>query len=198
MEEKFPKTNQKLINTKTTPISEMSTEYLLIPHDRIGALIGPAGKTKAEIEKRTKTKIEVDSSSGEVEIEMKGDALKFMKAHDIVKAVARGFSPENALRLLDDETILEILELKEILGKSENRMKAKRGRVIGSHGEAREEIEREAGVRISVYGKTIAIIGKPGNVENARHAVEMLLGGATHLMAYESLKKDYDNQGFEL
>lgn len=175
-----------------------NSEFLLIPHERIGALIGPKGETKAYLAKATKTKIEIDSGSGEVEVQMKGDALGFLKAMNIVKAIGRGFSPENAFRLLQDEATLEILELREILGKSEGRMKAKKGRVIGSHGEAREEIERETGTKISVYGRTIAIIGKPEAVEKAKNAVEMLLGGATHSIAYESLKRDYNNQRFEL
>ncbi len=33
-------------------------------------------------------------------------------------------------------------------------MKAKKGRVIGAKGKAREEIESESGAHISVYGKT--------------------------------------------
>jgi ribosomal RNA assembly protein len=175
-----------------------NTEFLLIPHERIGVLIGQKGKTKTYIAKTTHTKIEIDSNSGEVEIQMKGNPIGFLKAMNIVKAIGRGFSPENAFKLLQDETTLEIIELREILGKSENRMKAKKGRVIGSKGEAREEIEKETGTKISVYGKTISIIGKPEGVEKAKSAIEMLLGGATHNMAYESLKRHYNNQKFEL
>ncbi|MEM4257172.1 MAG: KH domain-containing protein [Candidatus Diapherotrites archaeon] len=174
------------------------TEYLLIPHDRIGVLIGPKGQTKKRIEKNTKTKIEIDSSTGEIEITMKGNAIDFMKAIKIVKAIARGFSPENAMLLLIDDNILEIIELREIIGKNENKMKAKKGRVIGRKGKARKEIEQESNVKISVYGKTISIIGKNEDVEKAKKAIQLLLFGASHSTAYESLKNKYYNQEFEL
>ncbi len=174
------------------------TEYLMIPHDRIGALIGPKGKTKKEIEKNTKTQLEIDSSTGEIEITMKGSPIDFIKAIKIVKAIARGFSPENAMALMIDENELEIIELKEIIGKSENRMRIKKGRVIGKKGKARKEIEREANVKMSVYGKTIGIIGKAEDVQKAKKAIQLLLLGATHSTAYESLKNKYYNQEFEL
>lgn len=174
------------------------TEYLTIPHDRIGALIGPKGKTKKQIEKSTDTKIDIDSSTGEIEITMKKDAIGFMKATKIVKAIARGFSPENAMKLLIDDNTLEIIELKEVLGKNENRMRVKKGRVIGKKGKARKEIEQEANVKISVYGKTITLIGKAEDIQKAKKAIQMLLFGANHSTAYESLKNKYYNQEFEL
>ena len=177
---------------------EEDYEILLVPHDRLGVIIGRGGATKKEIEARTGTKIAIDTSEGEVEITRKGDVLGYLKATRIVKAIARGFSPEKAFRLLDEECIFELIELQETLGKNESRMKAKKGRVIGAHGMARGEIEEDTGANISVYGKTIGIIGKEEQVEKAKKAVEMLLGGAAHPMVFSSLRRGMRGERFDL
>src|SRR3990167_6619416 len=96
------------------------SETILIPHERLGALIGKQGSTKRDIEQKTNTQIVVDSKEGEVEIRRKGPPIKYLKAMRIVKAIARGFSPEHAFRLLDDECIFELIELQELLGKNES------------------------------------------------------------------------------
>ncbi|HIH09726.1 MAG TPA: RNA-processing protein [Candidatus Diapherotrites archaeon] len=174
-----------------------NTEVILVPHDRIGAIIGKAGASKRDIEKKTATELVIDSDEGEVEIIMKGDPVKYWKATRIVKAIGRGFSPEHALRLLNDDCLFELIELEEILGKNKSRMQAKKGRVIGAHGMAREEIERDTGANISVYGKTIGIIGKEEEIGKAKRAIEMLLGGVGHQSVFNSLRKE-DHGNFEL
>ena len=166
-------------------------EFVRIPEERIGVLVGPKGAVKREIEKKTATRIEIDSESGEVEISSKkDDALQFDKAADIVKAIARGFSPEHALSLLNEDFVLEIIKITEYAGKSEKAVAAKRARIIGKQGTAREEIENDTGCFISVYGKTISIIGRADKIEKARKAVEMLMEGAKHSTAFGFLKKN--------
>ncbi|MAG18146.1 MAG: RNA-processing protein [Candidatus Diapherotrites archaeon] len=179
-------------------MEEENSDFLLVPHERIGSVIGKNGSTKREIELKTNTKLKVDSKEGEIEILQKGDSLGHFNAMRIVKAIARGFSPEKAFRLLEEGTIIEIIDLKEIIGKSHGTMTAKKGRVIGSNGKAREEIETDTGANISVYGKTISIIGKEEEIEKAKKAVEMLLGGASHQAVYGSLRRKFENEKFEL
>jgi len=175
-----------------------NSEFLMIPHERVGALIGKNGSTKREIEKSTETHLRINSQEGEIEIIQKGAPFRFLKALKIVKAIGRGFSPEHAYRLLDDESIFELIELKEVLGKNESLLKTKKGRIIGEKGKAREEIEIETGANISVYGKTIGIIGKQDQVDKAMHAVNMLLHGAKHGTVYNTLKRKDFEEKFEL
>lgn len=174
------------------------SELLIIPRERVGALIGKNGSAKKEIERKTETKIVVDSHEGEAEITRNGDAIKFWQAIKIVKAIGRGFSPEHAMRLLNEETVFELLELRDYVGKSENAMKSRRGRVIGEHGRARELIEEETGANISVYGKTVGIIGTQEEVEKAVKAVRMLLLGAGHDKVFGQLKRKLAEERFEL
>ncbi len=154
-------------------------EYFKAPKDRIAVLIGKKGETKTEIEKLTKTKIEVDSQTGEVDVQGE-NALNFYISLNIIKAIARGFSPEHAFALKNENYFLEIIDLKEKLGKNEKVIHQKKGRVIGKKGKTRKEIEEKTDTFISVYGKTISIIGKSEGIEKARHAIEMLLEGASH------------------
>lgn len=174
----------------------MQSECIRIPNERVAVLIGKGGKIKKRLESSTETKIDIDSNTGEIEIESK-NAINIHKAVNIVKAIGRGFSPEKAFELLDEKYYLDIIDLKEELGKGEKSLIQKRGRIIGKSGKAREEIERETETLISVYGKTVAIIGKGENVEKARKAVEMLLRGAEHSTVYTFLKGE-EREKFEL
>ena len=79
--------------------------------------------------------------------------------------------------------------MKDIAGKNKNTMERLKGRVIGTGGKSREEIERLTDTYISVYGKTIGIIGEVEHVSLARDAVAMLLQGSMHKTVYQYLEK---------
>jgi len=167
----------------------MVTQYVKIPLDRIGVLIGHNGVVKEGIEKKSGTKIEVDSNEGEVYIESVegGDPLKGLRVADVIKAIGRGFSPENAIALLDDDFILfDAISLAHLAPKTLKRVK---GRVIGRDGRTRRVIENLADVKISVYGKTIGIIGYSHQIRTAHEAIEMLINGAPHSTVYSFLER---------
>ena len=171
----------------------------MVPKSRIAVLVGEGGKTRKKIEKLTETKVEIDSKTGEVEVRSKGEGLNFYNALNIIKAIARGFSPEKAFLLSDEEYYLDLIDVSEIVGGSGKEMEIKKGRVIGTRGIARESIEKATGCFISVYGKTIGIIGKVEDMESARKAIEMLLEGAKHTTMLDFLKKkEFESRRFEL
>ena len=90
------------------------TDYLRVPADRVGALIGTKGETKQLIENATNTHLDIDSEECTVAIypnENMEDPLGVWKANHIVKAIARGFNPRVALKLNKDDTYLEIIKL---------------------------------------------------------------------------------------
>ncbi|MDK2983401.1 MAG: ribosomal assembly protein [Thermococcaceae archaeon] len=177
-------------------------EFVRIPKERIGVVIGKKGETKKKIEEATKTKIEIDSRTGEVFItstEKTDDPLAVWKARDIVLAIGRGFSPERAFRLLNEGEILEVVDLTDVVvGNEKNALPRVRGRIIGRKGRTREIIEEMSGADISVYGKTVAIIGNPIQVQIAKTAVEKLAKGSPHGTVYKYLerrKKDLELEG---
>lgn len=164
--------------------------YLRIPLERVGVLIGKMGETKAEIERRSGVRLEIDSEEGLVTIneEKAIEPVLALKAVDVVKAIGRGFSPENAFRLFDEETYLEMLDIREYTGKNQRHIRRVRARVIGSKGKTRRLIEELSNVSISIYGNTIAVIGGIEEVDIAKTALDMLLSGSEHATVYSWLE----------
>ena len=169
-------------------IASMTVEEFAIPKDRVAVVIGPNGGTRKTIEKETKTHVKVDSKNGDVEIEAE-DAAQVLKSANIVRAIGRGFSPEHAMKLADDEYYLEIINLTEFLGKHHKAIQSKKGRIIGKEGSIREKIEQDTQTHVSVYGKTIGIIGKADNVAKAMEAILMLIKGAEHATVLNYLRQ---------
>jgi len=162
-----------------------------IPRERIGVVVGKDGKTKKEIEDRLKVVINIDRD-GMVTIqknEKAEDVLAEWKARDIIKAIGRGISPEIAIKLVRDDYFLEIIDLTEIVGRSRKALIRQKGRIIGTKGKTRKFIEEMTGVAISVYGKSVAILGKADELRYAKEAVIMLAEGAPHGVVYRFLER---------
>ena len=169
-----------------------NTEYLKIPRERVGVVIGKNGITKNEIENLTKTEIIVDSEAGSVAIsptEETEDPLAVWKARYIVKAIGRGFNPEISVKLMGDETILEIINLPDYVGKSKKAILRQKARIIGKDGRTKDIITDMTGVDISIYGKTVSIIGDMEQIHIAKEAVEMILNGVRHKTVYAFLER---------
>ena len=172
---------------------EGSKAYVKIPGDRIGALVGPDGTVKNVIERKLSVRLEVDSETGTVQITIPAtakDPTVLFRAKEVVTAIGRGFAPDHAFRLLDDdEVVFEVIDLRETVGRSTSDMKRLKGRVIGKEGKTRRIIEELSEANISVYGHTISIIGYPDQAAIAREAVTMLIGGSLHGTVYRYLHK---------
>ncbi len=168
------------------------TEYLKIPRERVGVIIGKNGITKDEIENLTKTNITVDSEAGSIAIsptEETEDPLSVWKARYIVKAIGRGFNPEISVKLMGDETILEIINLPDYVGKSKKAILRQKARIIGKDGRTKDIITDMTGVDMSIYGKTVSIIGDMEQIHIAKEAVEMILNGVRHKTVYAFLER---------
>jgi ribosomal RNA assembly protein len=166
--------------------------YAKLPPERIGVLIGEGGKVKTEVMKRTRTRITVDSTTGMVVIEPEAPDVKpimVMKAQEFVKAIAYGFSPERAMRVLDEDQILVVIDLKQHVGDSPNHLQRVKGRIIGEKGKARKTIEEMTGTYISVYDHYVAIIGDYETANIAKQAIEMLIQGRQHSTVYRFLER---------
>jgi ribosomal RNA assembly protein len=169
----------------------MSFEKLIrIPNDRIAVLIGKSGSVKSKIEQLCHVTLNVDGESGEVFIKSNGDIDKMQpfKAMEIVTAIGRGFSPDNAISLLKGENALHVIDLREFTGKSNTNIERIKGRIIGEGGKARKNLETLTSTHISVYGKTVSIIGDTSKLKLVVDAISSISHGSMHGVVYNKLE----------
>jgi ribosomal RNA assembly protein len=167
-------------------------KHVTIPDDRIGVLIGEGGETMREIESSAEVRLDIDSETGSVKVETVGDPLVGLKGPDIVKAIGRGFAPEEAMRLLEDD--MQLFEVVDIEAATRNKkdLRRKKGRLIGEDGRTRELMEELSGADVVIYGTTLGIIGAPEQVDAVRSAAEMILDGAPHGAVYSFLERRHN------
>lgn len=161
---------------------------LKIPKERVAVLIGKEGEVKKNIESDTNTRIKVDSKEGDVFVYGR-DALGLYTCREVIRSIGRGFNPEIAKLLLKQDYVFEVISLNDYTRKSKNILLRLKGRVIGKEGKSRKLIEELSEAYVSVYGKTIGIIGLPESASMAKNAIESLLKGSTHANVYKWLEK---------
>ena len=179
--------------------------FVRIPKERVGVLVGPKGETKRAIEKMLLVELQIESDTGGVTItlvENVEDPSVLLRAKDVVTAIGRGFSPEHAFRLIrDEETVLDIIDLRIIFGRSESDIRRVKGRIIGMDGKTRRIIEELTDTHIAVYGHTVSIIGKIEQAQVAREAIQMLIEGRQHATVYKFLhrkRREFKKEMLEL
>jgi len=167
--------------------------FVKIPKDRIGALIGPEGKVKEAIEKQLNVGLIIDSQTGDVTITLTPEApdpSALFRAQEVITAIGRGFSPDRAFRLLrEEDTVLEVIDLREMFGSSAAELQRVKGRIIGQEGKTRRIIEELTEADVSVYGHTVAILANLDQMDIAREAIIMLLRGSQHSTVYRFLNR---------
>jgi len=157
-------------------------QEIKIPKERVAVLIGKKGFVKRQLQSKLKVKIKIDSDG--LVIVYGEDNLNVYDSRNIIQAIARGFNPEIALKLLDEENCFESINMNEYAKGSKPKLIRMKSRVIGTAGRARRYIEEITHCNISVYGKTVSIIGRVDNVQVARKGIENLLRGSKHSNVY--------------
>jgi len=170
-----------------------------IPLERIAVLIGSKGSIKKELEEKSDSKISIDSEDGNVTIRSQ-DVIKLYSLKNVIYAIGRGFNPEFAEKLFKIDYTLEVIPLKNP-GNSRKSILRIKGRLIGTEGKTRRYIESLTDTHISVFGKTISILGESKRVEIATRSINMLISGSNHSTVYAwleetmktfRLQEDYD------
>lgn len=171
----------------------------MLSNDRIAVAIGTGGKTKEKLEYETGTFITIDSKTGEYQVTpqpkpvnpdlppfLESPGVRIYTTRHILEAINIGFNPEKALKLIDPELMMEVIDLEKILGGSPNKLQRMKGRLIGDAGKIRQAIEKFALVDLSVYDKYLAIIGGFSSMKIAKKAINMILQGSAHktVLAY--------------
>ena len=167
--------------------------FVRIPKERVGVLIGPEGSVKRTVEERLQVQLEIDGESGGVEItlnEAATDPSLLFRAKDVVTAVGRGFSPDQAFRLIrNEDAAFDFIDLRTIFGRSDSDIRRVKSRIIGMNGKTRRTIEELTEADVVVYGHTVGFIGTFEQVDVARYAVQMIIQGSEHHSVYNFLQK---------
>lgn len=160
-----------------------SVQQVYIPKER-------ARKLKSErdlvehAERRTHCKIKIDDDDT---IEITGDAYGEFNARSVLQAFGRGFEMETACKLCDDSYYFSSTDLEQIFG-SEKRIQQVKARVIGENGKTKRYIENVSMAKISVYGNTVSIIGTIDEMTEAKAAIDTLIEGGAHRLAYTRME----------
>ena len=157
-------------------------DYLKIPEIRL-KILKKDEELREKIERETGTKISINE-----DLKIEGESFNIYQAKQILRAFGRGFDVEDCLKLLDDEYGLEIIDLTDFT-RSRNRLTVIKGRVIGTKGKTKKFIEEYTKTKISVFGKTVSIIGKWENINIAKEAIMRLIRGSSHQSVYKWLER---------
>lgn len=163
-----------------------------IPRDRIAVLIGKDGSTKTTIENTGNVLLEVNSKNGEVTVLQREDAMKAVIAVSVIQAIGRGFSPEKALYLFNEDFQIYMISLREFARTGSNRISEIKGRLIGRQGRTREIIEELTSCMVSVYGDTVSIIGDYISLEYGKEAILKLITGSKQRTVYQYLERSVE------
>lgn len=154
-------------------------QQVYIPKERIKKLKAEKELMSA-VEKRTRCKIKIDD---EDIVEISGDAYGEFNAKSVLQAFGRGFEMETACKLCDDNYYFNSIDLEQIFG-SEKRLQQVKARIIGEAGKTKRYIESVSMAKISVYGNTVSLIGTIEEITEAKAAIDTLIEGGTHKLAY--------------
>jgi arCOG04150 universal archaeal KH domain protein len=160
-------------------------ERVYIPKARI-LLLARNSSMLRELERLAGCRLSLDIGEHCVDIYGEGAFSEYL-SKGMVTAYGRGFDLKEASKLLIDDYYIKIIDLKDWT-RNKDRIKRIKSRIIGTSGRAKARIEQESSSHISVYGETIAIIGKLDQIGEAEAAIETIIKGGSHRLAYKRLE----------
>lgn len=158
-------------------------QQVYIPSERMQKLLEDKKLIK-KVENLCNCKIEM---ADDELIQINGEAVAEFSARNIIYAFGRGFDIDVACKLINNDYYFTSIDLEQIFG-SEKRVQQIRARVIGENGRTKKYIESVSLANISIYGKTISFIGTITEVNEAEVAVNTLIEGGTHRVAYSRME----------
>jgi len=169
----------------------LARTYEPVPPESFEKVKEGLGQVMGELRRRLGVRLTLDESNSRVliEAEGEGDAANVLRARDIVRAIAIGFSPQDALQLLDEDYVLVVVDVTQVVGDKESHLRRVLGRVIGENGRARRTLEEITGTKIVVNDRgLVGIIGDYERSQIAKHGVELLVQGRMHATVYRRLE----------
>ncbi|BAB65506.1 KH domain-containing protein [Sulfurisphaera tokodaii] len=159
--------------------------YITVPDDKINLVKSILGR----LEEISNTKIEFDEKTKSIRVIPKdNNAYEAMKVVSVIKAIGVGFDVDEAMKLMRDDYVLDIIDLKDSTNGPED-MKRIKGRIIGEKGKTKKIIQEYTGVNIIITDHYVGILGTIEQADIAKRAIEMLIKGKEHSTVYKYLDK---------
>ncbi len=149
-------------------------------------------KAKKQLEKRLNIKI---TNRGR-EIYFDGKPLDEYSAQLVLEAMDFGFSLSSALKIKEEDAILEILNIKDYTKR--NDLSRIRARIIGKEGKTINTLRNLTQCDIETNGNSVGIIGEPLLIENAHNAIVSIIQGSKQANVYAFLEKHRVEPVFDL
>ena len=157
--------------------------YTTVPDDKLHII----KELIPRLEEVSNTTIELDEKTKSIKVTPKqGNAYDAMKVKSVINAIGLGFSVDDAMKLMSDDYVLEVIELKDF-SNSVDSLKRIKGRIIGEKGKAKKIIQEYTGVQILVGDHVVALLGNVEQMSIAKRAIELLLKGKEHNTVYKYL-----------
>lgn len=163
----------------------MCMQYVHVPDERLHVL---DDAVLNRLEQMTNASITIDNQSKSVSV-THSDSVAEMEATEVIRAVAQGFAPHDAMQLLTNQDVrFETINIKNKT-RNEKEFRRQKGRVIGENGRTRELLEELGGASVCIYQDAVSIIGEPLEVQTVRRAVNRLISGESHASVYGFLEE---------
>ncbi len=127
------------------------------------------------------------TAEGDLNIQGEGGSEWF--AEQVLLAIALGFEYKRALKLLNDDFFLEVIDLNQAMWGKRNRITQIKGRIIGTEGKAKATLESLTDCWISISDEKIGLIGRYDDLRLGKEAITKLLEGKAHGTVYSFLEK---------
>ncbi|CAH8626295.1 ribosomal RNA assembly protein krr1 [Schistosoma haematobium] len=117
-------------------------------------------------------RVEIDVAESTMEVRTTPrtfDPFIILKARDVIRLLARSVPMEQAIRVLDDETFADIIEINLT---NRERFVKRRNRLIGHDGETLKALELSTNCYIVVQGKTVSVVGRYNDLKEVRRIVQ--------------------------
>ncbi len=167
--------------------------YEPVPVEDLDKISDAIDHVNQQVIRRLGVSLKLDRSMSSVIIEpiREEGASNVLRAKDIVSALVIGFSPSDAMVLLDEDYVLTIVDVTQAVEGKENHLRRVMGRIIGENGKAKKTIEEITGTRIAINDRRglVGIIGDYERANIARHAIDLLIQGRMHSTVYRRLEQ---------